>query len=444
MTWAPVGVIEGFYGRPWSWTERAEVARFCFERGMTDYLYAPKDDPRHRHRWRERYEPDELDGFAALVAQGTLRVGYAISPGLSIDYRASDDRAALAAKIDQVLATGVEWVALLVDDIPVRPGLGDDHAELTDWLHDHLDGRARLALVPTEYTGTQSTAYLDALADGVPAEVPIAWTGLTVVCDAITVEQAHARAAALGGRPPLLWDNYPVNDALMADRLFLGPLRGREPGLLAACTGFLANPMVQPSASKLPLASIAGFVRGEDPDAVWREEAGALRTFAEACDGEHPRRLVAAVRAAGPPAAGTTAPPALRELEAWLDGAAACTAPGLEGEVEAWLDQVHAEAQVGLCATRLLQALHGRDDARGRRDAFEQAMMLAFLWPAVRRSEVTVMGPRCSFRPVLGQWPDGEWALRPDALTSDENAVDHLARHALDALASRHSSVPPR
>lgn len=437
MTWAPVGVIEGFYGHPWSWEARAELARFCSERGMTDYLYAPKDDPRHRHRWRERYDREELDGFAALVADGTLRIGYAISPGLSIDYRAPDDRAALAAKIDQVLGTGVGWVALLVDDIPVRPGLGTDHAELSAWLHDHLAGRARLVLVPTEYTGVRSTPYLDALADGVPAEVLIGWTGPTVVCDAITVAAAQARAAALGDRPPLLWDNYPVNDALMADRLFLGPLRGREPGLAAACAGYLANPMVQPSASKLPLASIAGYLRGEDPDAVWRAEAGELLVFAEACDGEHPRRLVGAVRDLGRPVPDTAVPPELRELERWLDRAAACTAPGLEGEVDPWLEQVHAEAEVGRCAVRLLHALHGRDDTRGRRDAFEQAMALAFLWPAVRRSEVTVMGPRCSFRPVLGQWPDGEWALRPDALTADENAVDHLARHALDALAAR-------
>ncbi len=49
--------------------------------------------------------------------------------------------------------------------------------------------------------------------------------------DEITADDARARVAALGGRAPLLWDNVPVNDAVMSDRLFMGPLRGRAPEL---------------------------------------------------------------------------------------------------------------------------------------------------------------------------------------------------------------------
>ena len=58
---------------------------------------------------------------------------------------------------------------------------GAAHAELTTWLDDHLADRAELVLVPTEYVGQSSTAYLDALAAGVPDGVPIAWTGDAVV-----------------------------------------------------------------------------------------------------------------------------------------------------------------------------------------------------------------------------------------------------------------------
>ena len=58
---------------------------------------------------------------------------------------------------------------------------------------------------------------------------------------------------------------------MMGDRLFVGPLRGREPGLAAACSGYLANPMEQARASLLPLASIAAFLRGDDPVEAWRE-----------------------------------------------------------------------------------------------------------------------------------------------------------------------------
>ena len=67
--------------------------------------------------------------------------------------------------------------------------------------------------------------------------------------------------------------------------------------------------------------------------------------------------------------------------------------------------------------------------------AHEQALAIAFTWPAVRRAPVTVLGPRCSFRPVLGQDAAGRWLLRPEALEDDANAVDRLVRFALARLA---------
>ena len=416
-------MIEGFYGPPWSWDARATVMRACHARGMDLYLYGPKDDPLHRDRWREPYPGEELDGFARLVAEDTLRVGFAISPGLSIDTSSADDRAALGAKVDQVVGLGIDVVALLLDDIPVRPGLGPQHAELTAWLHEHLAGRAELILVPTEYAGTAASAYLDALADGVPPGVPIGWTGRRVVCDEITVAEARARADAVGGRAPFVWDNYPVNDGLMADQLFLGPLRGREPGLDAVCSGYVANPMVQPTASTLPLASTAAYLRGEDPIDAWKEEAATLgwSVLAQACDGAVPRRLV--TEATSPGAAAT----AVDALEAWLSEAKACEAPGLEDEAGPWLDQVHAEARIGRLAVRLLRQLQDDPEAA----TGETAMALALGWQALRRSTITVMGARCSVRPMLWHDAHGEWHWDPASVTTDANAIDLLVRHAL-------------
>ena len=42
------GIIEGFYGPPWSWAARSEVLAFGHQRGLDLYLYGPKDDPLHR------------------------------------------------------------------------------------------------------------------------------------------------------------------------------------------------------------------------------------------------------------------------------------------------------------------------------------------------------------------------------------------------------------
>jgi hyaluronoglucosaminidase len=431
VTWPIRGLIEGFYGPPWGWEDRREVMETCHRWGLSHYVYAPKDDPKHRQAWRVPYDRSELAQLERLVTAGTLRVGFALAPGLSIDYGDADDRAALFTKVDQMLGLGIDLVCLALDDIPPRPGLGRDHAELTCRLTDHVGGRAGVVLVPTEYTGTAPTPYLEALAEGLPEEVAVGWTGPTVVCDAVSAEQARARASALGGRPPLLWDNYPVNDALMDDRLFLGPLRGRDPHLAEACSGYLANPMIQPRCSLLPLASTAAFLRGEDPEAAWRAEADrrGLRVFAEACDGVVPRALVAAV-VAGRDASRREA---LDELGAWLDAAADVEAPGLEHEAGPWVEQVRREAGVGRVAVELLRRLEAEADPHA---STELGLMLLYLWRDARRSGVSVMGPRLGLRPVLAQGPDGGWRFREGCVEEDGNAVDALVRLALRELAS--------
>ena len=431
MTWAIRGLIEGFYGPPWQLQERLAVMEACHRWGMTHYVYAPKDDPKHRESWREPYDRDELLDFERLVAADTLRVGFAISPGLSIAYDDPADHAALFAKIDQVLAVGIDLVCLALDDIPPRPGLGQAHAELGSRLLEHLAGRVGLVLVPTEYTGTEPTPYLEALASGLPAEVAVAWTGPTVVCDTITAEQARRRAAAVGDRPPLVWDNYPVNDAIMDDRLFLGPLRRRDPHLSAVCGGYLANPMIQARASLLPLASVAAFLRGEDPEATWRAEADerGLRVLAEICDGVHPRALVAAVARSD----GAARHQAVTELRAWLDDAARVEAPGLGGEADPWVAQGRREAEVGRAALAVLEGLAAGDALH---TLTERSMLLLYLWRDVRRGTATVMGPRLGLRPVLDQGCDGGWRFRPGCVEEDANAIDALARLALGELAA--------
>jgi len=438
MAWAVSGIIEGFYGRPWTWDERAEVMRFCHDRGMRHYVYAPKDDPKHRAEWRSPYKNKALDGFARLAAEDTLHVGFGISPGLSIDYESAGDRAALAAKIDQVVGVGVDLVCLALDDIPFGGAdQGVAHAALTTWLRDHLGDRATLVLVPTEYVGLEPTPYLDALAEGVPQDVAIAWTGDAVVNATITVDQASAREAALGDRPPLLWDNYPVNDGIMTDRLHLGPLWGRDAGLADRCCGYLANPLVQPRSSLLPLTSIAAWLRGDDPLGAWAAEAEdmGVRVFAEACDGAVPEALVEHAVEWIDEDNGWAG--AVEPLRGGLTAASACEAPSLEDEVAAWLDEVHTEARLGLDALRLVDLARAERFAKG----VEIAFGIGVVWAAVRRSDKTVMGVRYGLQPALGQRADGTWSFRAESVIEGRNAIDTLVRAALNFFASRSSEA---
>jgi hyaluronoglucosaminidase len=429
------GIIEGFYGPPWSWDHRLVVSEACAGWGMRDYVYAPKDDPKHRDEWRVPYDDAELGGFARLAGAGSLRLGVGISPGLSLDMTSTKDRKALRRKVDQLLDAGASLIVLGLDDIPFGGGdQGQEHAATTTWLREHVGDRARVALVPTEYVGGRPTPYLNALAEGVPDDVPIAWTGDAVVVDTITANQARARASALGGRPPLVWDNVPVNDALMADRLHLGPLWGRDDDLLAdgTCAGWLANPLVQPMASLLPLASVAAWLRGGDPLGAWADEAErrGWRTLAEACDGTVPAALVAdAVDAF---VAGRLDDGALEPLTTWFSAAAGCEAPGLEGECEPWLTQARREAKVGVAALELVRAALDPDDGG---DQVGAAFTLGLRWRRLLAADVSVMGTRLGFRPALGQALDGTWAFRRSSVMEGTNAVDALCRLAFDALA---------
>merc|ERR1712155_22255 len=58
------------------------------------YLYAPKDDCKHRAYWRELYTVEEADHLQSLItAAGDRNINfyYAISPGLDITYSNSKE-----------------------------------------------------------------------------------------------------------------------------------------------------------------------------------------------------------------------------------------------------------------------------------------------------------------------------------------------------------------
>lgn len=41
---------------------------------MTTYLYAPKDDLKHRALWRDLYTPEETGSFCSLSHRKTIKI----------------------------------------------------------------------------------------------------------------------------------------------------------------------------------------------------------------------------------------------------------------------------------------------------------------------------------------------------------------------------------
>jgi hypothetical protein len=286
------GVIEGFYGTPWSHRDRLDLLRFMGRVGLNTYVYAPKDDPYHRERWRQPYPPAEAARLHQLVdtarAAG-VSLWYAVSPGGSMTYADSGDYAVLVAKLAAVRAFGVTTFGLFLDDVPAtlsheldrrRYGsLAAAHASLINRLaKDVAAWGDTLVVTPTTYTdawGDQT--YLTAIGPAADTAVAFFWTGSDVASPTVTAAEGARWKSALR-RPMLLWDNYPVND-FAPWRPFLGPVRGRALDLASSVAGILANPMNQAHASMIALATLADYARdpaGYDPAASWRTALHAL------------------------------------------------------------------------------------------------------------------------------------------------------------------------
>ena len=269
------GIVEGFYGPPWSHNDRLDVLRFEGQHGMNIYIYGPKDDPYHRKLWREPYPPEQMKRIGALAdtaRDNFVDLSFAISPGLSMIYSSEMEFQTLAGKLASVGKLGISHFSLFLDDVPqdlVHPEdkarfktLAQAHIYLINRLNDHLKSvspQNRLMVCPTTYTNEWGDRdYIRELGAGVNPEILLDWTGTEVIPRTITAAQAEEWRGYIR-RKPLVWDNYPTNDG-NPWWLNLDPLRGREAGLFAATQGLFSNPMYQAHATLIPLQTVADYL----------------------------------------------------------------------------------------------------------------------------------------------------------------------------------------
>jgi len=305
------GVIEGFYGRPWTWHEREKVVLAMGALGLDTYVYAPKQDPKHRDAWREPYSDEEMAHFKAVADAGRgvgVNVVWAVSPGKDIDPEDPADVQILLDKVGSMAEkAGIRDAALLMDDLSQAhtAALGQAHADLATALLDAMkarDSSSRLWFVPTVYAGladglsAADKEYLAALAT-LPLEVPLAWTGQGVFSKEITLDDAAAFGALAGKEPSavFVWDNYPVNDVEVLRSLHTHPITGRET-LFPESGGLLANPMRHALASLPAIASYAELSFDPVQYTTDRGQGAPLRTADLAlllADADSPPRALA-------------------------------------------------------------------------------------------------------------------------------------------------------
>jgi hypothetical protein len=397
------GVVEGYYGRPWTGAARRAVIAFLGAHGLNTFVYAPKNDPYHRERWRDDYPADAIADFretARAARRAKVRFVVAISPGLDVCYACKDDFAALTRKLRNLRAAGVRHFALFFDDVfggltnpedVARYGGADQeavaraHADLSNRTDRWLRGRGLPGLVfmvPSDYAGTECHPYHGALARKLRRRIPVGWTGLGVFSPTLTGADARAFRACLGDHPVVLWDNFPVNDTLLSSNLHLGPLSGRDADLTRALRGHLLNPMTQAHASLVALGTAAAYFDDPgayDPEAAWRaalaelDPGGGLAVLAEQTrssplDLDDAHALAALVAGVAAAYAGDAWEPAVAALDAEIARQAAAPAAidaalggtPLGDEIAPWVAELAAHTTVETAAANLLRAMKPR------------------------------------------------------------------------------------
>nr|SVE83515.1 EOG090X01OH [Daphnia pulex] len=267
------GVVEGFYGRPWTLDQRKDLFVKLQEWGMNSYLYAPKDDYKHRAYWRELYSVEEAEHLTTLISASkecNITFIYALSPGLDITYSSPKEMVILKRKLDQVAQFGCTAFALLFDDIEAEMTESDKEAfqsfaqaqvSVTNEIYEYLNQPKEFLFCPTQYCASRAvpdvpnSEYLNTVGSKLAPGIDVMWTGPKVISRLITPASIDELAEVLR-RKPVIWDNLHAND-YDQKRLFLGPYSGRPSTLLTKLKGVLTNPNCEYGANFIAIHTVA-------------------------------------------------------------------------------------------------------------------------------------------------------------------------------------------
>ncbi len=298
------GIMEGFYGHPYSIESRLNLLDFCKRYKLNYYGYGPKSDPYHAGNWRMDYPESITDSQRNLgqmtAADMALIAGKAqecnvdfvwiIHPSLgsySIDLSWTDD---IMKKFEHLYSLGIRHFGVSVDDMRGHPSnQGDLAAEVQkqiDLKWNTADTPASDRVGPILFTPTtyalnyNGSSYILPTFRNIDSKIDIAFTGYD--CFSNVRASSFATMADHIGRDPIFWWNNPVNDDYDGF-LYMHGLTARwtieNEGAIQHMKGFLLNPMNQGQASKVSLFSGADYAWNPgafDADKSWEASLAAI------------------------------------------------------------------------------------------------------------------------------------------------------------------------
>lgn len=277
-----LGIIEGFYGRPWTWGERSGYVPFMRRYGFKTYIYAPKADAYMRRKWREPM-PQQLESKLSKLSAELHNAGCEFGIGFSPFeiYLSPFDLAAkqqLMNRIQSFDRIKTDILCILMDDMKGDVnGLAGKQIEILNFIAANSKAK-KMIFCPTYYSddpvleklyGKMPEDYFSRLNKELDSKISVFWTG-NLVCSTEFAPDYLQRVSLRLGRKPIIWDNYPVNDGpRMSPFLHLRAFTGRPAEMGAAIEAHIANPMNQAALSKIVLATLAEcYERGPRYDAA--------------------------------------------------------------------------------------------------------------------------------------------------------------------------------
>jgi protein O-GlcNAcase/histone acetyltransferase len=291
------GVVEGFYGRPWTTAERLQLFRQMSKWSLDTYLYAPKDDLKHRAIWRQPYLDTELPSIECLIQASRehgVRFVYGLSPGLDICFSSPSDRDCIKRRFQQLLDVGAQSFALLFDDLPGQltdadrqafSSIAEAQCSVANEVVATIRPRSpsgRFLFCPTPYCDRMDRwklagdGYLDVVGQRLDASIDVLWTGPEIVSREIPVASVSAIAKRLRRRP-VIWDNLHAND-YDGRRVFAGPYSGRPVELKQHVGGILTNPNNEFPINYVAIRTLADYLRA---DRTWDPRQAYLSALTE-------------------------------------------------------------------------------------------------------------------------------------------------------------------
>lgn len=295
------GVIEGYYGVPYSKEVTEDLFRFMARYKMNTYMYGAKSDPYHSRYWEKPYpttitdqekelgylSQDMLRSMTDVAHQCKVNFIWAIHPGQAFtDSTKTDVLDKIMKKYEDMHRLGVRQFGVFVDDVGVpddEPTLRLGANRLTQ-LQERIDQRWNtkkanpadtvkpLHYVPQLYAYSwvnekKAVNFFKSLSN-TPAKINIYITGRAVWT--VPNSKDPEKVSSWLGRDVAWWWNYPCNDNDMDKLFMLDTYRNfddeahidRNATMEANLRGvktLISNPMQQGEASKVALFSVGDY-----------------------------------------------------------------------------------------------------------------------------------------------------------------------------------------